>query len=106
MGASIKSCHLTPTLKQVTLCHRSLLTFVAVETGTLPYMLLVRYLYLCVNGGHNDEVLDVYKIMRGSFPSLETGASSLFIQSFSNTAQWKEALSILHEIKKVKISAG
>ncbi|XP_017281594.1 mitochondrial ribonuclease P catalytic subunit [Kryptolebias marmoratus] len=80
---------------------KSLLSFVAVETGTLSYMLLLHYLCLCVRGGHSDEVFDVYKIMRGSFPSLETGASSLFIKSFSQTARWKEALSILHERKKV-----
>ncbi|XP_037551474.1 mitochondrial ribonuclease P catalytic subunit [Nematolebias whitei] len=80
---------------------KSLLTFVAVETGTLPYKLLLRYLHLCVNRARNDEVFDVYKIMRGSFPSLETGASTLFIKSFSKTAQWKEALSVLQELKKV-----
>lgn len=71
------------------------------ETGTLSYELLLRYLTLCVSGGHDDEVFDVYDIMRGSFPSLDTGASTLFIKSFSRTARWKEALSILHEVKKV-----
>lgn len=82
-------------------CHRSLLTFVAMETGTLSYELLLRYLMVCVSGGHDAEVFDVYDIMRGSFSSLETGASSLFIKSFSRTARWREALSILHELKKV-----
>lgn len=81
--------------------HRSLLSFVAMETGTLSYELLLRYLTLCVSGGHDAEVFDVYDIMRGSFPSLETGASSLFIKSFSRTARWREAVSILHEVKKV-----
>ena len=71
------------------------------ETGTLSYELLLRYLTLCVRGGHDAEVFDVYDIMRGSFPSLETGASSLFIQSFSRTERWTEALSILNEVKKV-----
>ncbi|XP_070776715.1 mitochondrial ribonuclease P catalytic subunit isoform X2 [Enoplosus armatus] len=80
---------------------RSLLTFVAMETGTLSYELLLRYLTLCVSGGHDAEVFDIYDIMRGSFPSLETGASSLFIKSFSRTARWREAVSILHEVKKV-----
>lgn len=89
----------------VSFCHRSLLSFVAVETGTLSYMLLLRYLYLCVSGGHDGEVFDVYNIMRGSFPSLETGASSLFIKSFSRTERWKEAIDILQEVKKVKICA-
>lgn len=82
-------------------CHRSLLTFAAMETGTLSYELLLRYLTLCVSGGHNAEVFDVYDIMRGNFPSLETGASSLFIKSFCRTEKWQEALVILGELKKV-----
>ncbi|XP_060938697.1 mitochondrial ribonuclease P catalytic subunit [Limanda limanda] len=80
---------------------KSLLTFEALETGTLSYELLLQYLSLCVKGGHDDEVFDVYDIMRGTFPSLETGATSLFIKSFSRTARWREALSILHDVKKV-----
>ncbi|KAM6969612.1 mitochondrial ribonuclease P catalytic subunit [Tautogolabrus adspersus] len=80
---------------------KSLLTFVAMETGTLSYELLLRYLTLCVSGGHDNEVFDVYDIMRESFPSLETGASSLFIKSFGRTARWREAVNILHELKKV-----
>ncbi|TNN58655.1 Mitochondrial ribonuclease P protein 3 [Liparis tanakae] len=80
---------------------KSLLSFVAMETGTLTYELLLRYLTLCVSGGHDDEVFDVYDIMRGSFPCLETGASSLFIKSFSRTERWREAVGILREVKKV-----
>ncbi|KAK9533352.1 hypothetical protein VZT92_008474 [Zoarces viviparus] len=80
---------------------KSLLTFVAMETGTLSYELLLRYLTLCVSGGHDAEVFDVYDIMRGSFPSLDTGASSLFIKSFSRTERWREAVGILREVKKV-----
>lgn len=83
------------------LLFRSLLTFVATETGTLSYELLLRYLTLCVSSGHDAEVFDVYDIMRGSFPSLDTGASSLFIKAFSRTARWREALNILQELKKV-----
>uniref|UniRef100_A0AAX7VKE0 Mitochondrial ribonuclease P catalytic subunit n=1 Tax=Astatotilapia calliptera TaxID=8154 RepID=A0AAX7VKE0_ASTCA len=79
---------------------KSLLTFVATETGTLSYELLLRYLTLCVSSGHDAEVFDVYDIMRGSFPSLDTGASSLFIKAFSRTARWREALNILQELKK------
>ncbi len=71
------------------------------ETGTLPYELLLRYLTLCVSGGHDAEVLDVYEIMQESFPTLDTGASSLFIKSFSRTVRWREAVSILEEVKKV-----
>ncbi|XP_035466677.1 mitochondrial ribonuclease P catalytic subunit isoform X1 [Scophthalmus maximus] len=80
---------------------KSLLTFVATETGTLSYELLLLYLTLCVRGGHDEEVFDVYDIMRGSFSSLETGATSLFIKSFSRTARWREAVDILQEVKKV-----
>lgn len=82
-------------------CLRSLLTFVAKETGTLSYKLLLRYLILCAKGGHHDEVFDTYDIMRGSFPSLDTGASSIFIRSFSQTARWREAVDILQELNKV-----
>lgn len=71
------------------------------ETGTLSYKLLLRYLTLCVSAGHHDEVFDIYDIMRGSFPSLDTGASSLFIKSFSQTARWREAVGILQELNKV-----
>lgn len=73
----------------------------ATETGTLSYELLLRYLTLCVSGGHDAEVSEVYDIMRGSFPSLDTGASSLFIKSFSRTKRWKEALDLLSEMKTV-----
>ncbi|XP_068436593.1 mitochondrial ribonuclease P catalytic subunit isoform X2 [Clinocottus analis] len=80
---------------------KSLLSFVAMETGTLSYELLLRYLTMCVKGGHDAEVFDVYDIMQGSFPSLDTGASSLFIKSFSRTKRWREAIGILCEMKKV-----
>lgn len=73
------------------------------ETGTLSYELLLRYLTLCVSGGHDDEVFDLYNIMRETFPALETGASTLFIKSFSRTDRWKEGLNLLHEIKKVHL---
>lgn len=80
---------------------KSLLTFVVTETGTLSYELLLRYLTLCVTGGYDSEVFDIYEIMRATFPSLETGASSLFIKSFCRTERWREALVILQELKKV-----
>ncbi|CAG5866155.1 unnamed protein product [Menidia menidia] len=79
---------------------------IANESGTLSYEVLLRYLTLCVSGGHDEEVADVYDIMRGSFPSLETGASSLFIKSFSRTGRWREAVSILQEVKKVGDSSS
>lgn len=80
---------------------KSLLTFAVMETGTLSYELLLQYLLLSVTARHDDEVFDVYNIMRGSFPSLDTGASSLFIKSFSRTERWREALSILQEAEKI-----
>ncbi|XP_059209802.1 mitochondrial ribonuclease P catalytic subunit isoform X2 [Centropristis striata] len=80
---------------------KSLLTFVAMESGTLPYQLLLRYLTLCVKGRHDAEVFDLYDIMRERFPSLDKGACTLFIEFFSRTAKWRECISILNEIKKV-----
>ncbi|XP_053701765.1 mitochondrial ribonuclease P catalytic subunit isoform X1 [Synchiropus splendidus] len=80
---------------------KSLLSFVASETGTLSYELLLKYLSLCVLGVHDDEMFDVYDIMRGSFPSLDTGASSLFIKAFCRTPRWREAVDILQDMKKV-----
>nr|XP_020477603.1 mitochondrial ribonuclease P protein 3 isoform X2 [Monopterus albus] len=85
---------------------KSLLNFVAMEKGTLSYELLLQYLVLCVHGGHDAEVFEVYDIMRGSFSSLDTGASSLFIKSFSRTVRWREAINILHEIRKVIIPSA
>ncbi|XP_047467250.1 mitochondrial ribonuclease P catalytic subunit [Mugil cephalus] len=80
---------------------KSLLTFVAMETGTLSYELLLRYLMLCVSGGHDAEAFDIYEIMLRSFPSLDSGAASLFIKSFTRTDRWREALVILRELKQV-----
>lgn len=88
------------------MCFRSLLTFVAMETGTLSYELLLKYLALCVSGGHDAEASEVYDIMRGSFASLDTGASTLFIKSFSRTERWREALHILSEVKRVSTALG
>lgn len=80
---------------------KSLLTFVVTETGTLCYRLMLSYLNHCVSAGHDSEVLDVYDIMRATFPSLETSASTLFIKSFCRTEKWREALVILQDLKKV-----
>lgn len=80
---------------------KSLLSFVASETGSVSYELLLKYLSLCVTGGHDNEVFDVYDIMRGGFPSLDTGAASLFIKAFSRTSRWREAVEILQDMKKV-----
>ncbi|KAL0969706.1 hypothetical protein UPYG_G00231160 [Umbra pygmaea] len=80
---------------------KSLLAYVAVDTGTLSYELLLRYLTLCVNSGHQSEVFDMYDIMRSQFKTLDTGACSLFIKGFSRTERWKEGLNILENLKRV-----
>nr|XP_055028147.1 mitochondrial ribonuclease P catalytic subunit [Misgurnus anguillicaudatus] len=79
---------------------KSLLSYEAQDKGTLPYELLLRYLTLCVMGGHQSEVFDTYDIMRSCFKTLDTGASSLFIKGFSQTERWREALVVLEGMKK------
>lgn len=90
-------------MSESSVCLRSLLTFIATETGTLSYKILLRYLHLCESGGHHDEVFDIYDIMQANFPSLDTGASTLFIKSFCQTARWREAIGILEKLNKVTL---
>ncbi|XP_034051216.1 mitochondrial ribonuclease P catalytic subunit [Thalassophryne amazonica] len=85
---------------------KSLLSFAAMEAGMLSYELLLRYLIVCANGGHHNEVLELYDIMRSNFASLDTTAARFFIKSFSYTARWREAISILHETNKVLCSSA
>ncbi|XP_015205679.2 mitochondrial ribonuclease P catalytic subunit isoform X2 [Lepisosteus oculatus] len=80
---------------------QSLLGYVATETGTVSYELLLRYLTLCVHGNHQAEVFDLYDIMRHRFKTLDTGAYSLFIKGFSRTERWRECLLLLESTKKV-----
>ncbi|XP_078262700.1 mitochondrial ribonuclease P catalytic subunit [Rhinoraja longicauda] len=80
---------------------KSLLVFVTMETGTVGYELLLKYLALCVQGHHLNEVLDVYAIMKTKFKTMDIGANSLFISGFSKTDRWKEALIFLDSIKKM-----
>ncbi|KAF4083739.1 hypothetical protein AMELA_G00120200 [Ameiurus melas] len=80
---------------------KSLLNYVADEKGTLPYELLLRFLTLCVSGGHHSEVSDIYDIMKSCFKTLDTGAYSLFVKGLSRTERWREVLIILEDIKKV-----
>ncbi|XP_028835462.1 mitochondrial ribonuclease P catalytic subunit isoform X1 [Denticeps clupeoides] len=80
---------------------KSLLAYVALDTGTVSYELLLRYLALCVHGGHQSEVFDVYDIMRTRFRTLDTGAYSLFLKGFSRTARWRESLTLLQSMKKI-----
>lgn len=79
---------------------RSLLSYEALEKGTLSYELLLRYLTLCVMGRHHSEMFDTYDIMRSCFKTLDTGASSLFVKGFSQTERWREALVVLEGMKK------
>uniref|UniRef100_A0A673MV10 Mitochondrial ribonuclease P catalytic subunit n=1 Tax=Sinocyclocheilus rhinocerous TaxID=307959 RepID=A0A673MV10_9TELE len=79
---------------------KSLLVYVAQDKGTLSYELLLRYLTLCVTGGHHSEVFDTYDIMKTCFKTLDTGASSLFVKGFSQTERWREALVVLEGMKK------
>ncbi|XP_062905879.1 mitochondrial ribonuclease P catalytic subunit isoform X1 [Mobula hypostoma] len=80
---------------------KSLLVYVTKETGTVDYELLLKYLALCVQGNHVNEVLDLYGIMKMKFETLDTGAYSLFINGFSKTDRWKEAMIFLDSIKKM-----
>ncbi|XP_072896068.1 mitochondrial ribonuclease P catalytic subunit isoform X2 [Hemitrygon akajei] len=80
---------------------KSLLVYVTKETGTVDYELLLKYLALCVQGNHLNEVLDLYGIMKTKFETLDTGAYSLFINGFSKTDRWKEAMIFLDSIKKM-----
>ncbi|XP_030644219.1 mitochondrial ribonuclease P catalytic subunit [Chanos chanos] len=80
---------------------KSLLAYVATETGSLSYKLLVRYLTICVSGRHHSEVFDTYDIMKSCFPALDTGAYTLFIKGFSQTERWRETLAMLENVKKV-----
>ncbi|XP_073683146.1 mitochondrial ribonuclease P catalytic subunit [Garra rufa] len=79
---------------------KSLLAYVVQDKGTLSYEVLLRYLTLCVSGGHHSEVFDTYDIMRTCFKSLDPGASSLFVKGFSQTERWREALEVLEGMKK------
>ncbi|XP_067847595.1 mitochondrial ribonuclease P catalytic subunit isoform X1 [Heptranchias perlo] len=80
---------------------KSLLVFVTMETGTVGYELLLKYLALCVQGHHLSEVLDVYVIMKTRFKVLDIGAYSLLISGFSKTDHWREAVMFLDSIKKM-----
>nr|XP_023684545.1 mitochondrial ribonuclease P catalytic subunit isoform X1 [Paramormyrops kingsleyae] len=79
---------------------KSLLTYVAVETGTLNYELLLKYLTLCVHGNYYSEVFDLYEIMKSHFKTLDPGAYSLFIKVFSTTDRWRESFTMLESLSK------
>ncbi|NXP47850.1 MRPP3 ribonuclease, partial [Heliornis fulica] len=82
---------------------KSLLTHVAKSRGDIAYYLLVKYLALCVQQRQISEICDMYNIMKGRFKILESGAYNLFIRGLSNSDQWRVALTLLEEIKKIMI---
>ncbi|XP_010294345.1 PREDICTED: mitochondrial ribonuclease P protein 3-like, partial [Phaethon lepturus] len=82
---------------------KSLLTHVAESNGDIAYNLLIKYLALCVQQGQTSEICDVYDIMKIRFKILESGAYNLFIRGLSNSDQWRKALTLLEEVKKIMI---
>ncbi|XP_014746392.1 PREDICTED: mitochondrial ribonuclease P protein 3 [Sturnus vulgaris] len=82
---------------------KSLLTHVAKRNGDVAYNVLVKYLTLCVQQGQVSEICDVYDIMKVRFKILEGGAYNLLIKGLSNSDQWRMALTLLEEIKKIMI---
>ncbi|CAN8215351.1 unnamed protein product [Coccothraustes coccothraustes] len=82
---------------------KSLLTHLAKRNGDVAYNVLVKYLTLCVQQGQVSEIRDVYDIMKVRFKILESGAYSLLIRGLSNSNQWRMALTVLEEVKKIMI---
>ncbi|XP_054684234.1 mitochondrial ribonuclease P catalytic subunit isoform X2 [Grus americana] len=82
---------------------KSLLTHVAKNNGDIAYNLLLKYLALCVQQGQTSEIHDVYEIMKIKFKILESGAYNLIIRGLSNSDQWRMALTLLEEVKKIMI---
>ncbi|XP_052638577.1 mitochondrial ribonuclease P catalytic subunit isoform X2 [Harpia harpyja] len=80
---------------------KSLLTHVAKSNGDIAYNLLVKYLVLCVQQRQTSEICDVYDIMKIRFKILESGAYNLLIRGLSNSDQWRMALTLLEEVKKI-----
>ncbi|NXP66488.1 MRPP3 ribonuclease, partial [Chloropsis cyanopogon] len=80
---------------------KSLLSHLAKRNGDIPYNVLVKYLTLCVQQGQVSEICDVYDIMKVRFKVLESGAYSLLIKGLSNSNQWRMALTLLEEVKKI-----
>ncbi|XP_015271889.1 PREDICTED: mitochondrial ribonuclease P protein 3-like, partial [Gekko japonicus] len=80
---------------------KSLLVAIADRQGDIGYALLVKYLTLCVSQKEVEEIYDIHDIMKTRYKILETSAYSLLIRGLSSSQRWKEALSLLEEIKKV-----
>lgn len=82
---------------------KSLLTHTAKRNGDVAYNVLVKYLTLCVQQRQVAEIRDVYDIMKVRFKILESGAYNLLIKGLSNSDQWRMALTLLEEVKKIMI---
>ncbi|KAM4898131.1 mitochondrial ribonuclease P catalytic subunit [Sylvia borin] len=82
---------------------KSLLTHMAKRHGDIAYNVLVKYLTLCVQQGQVAEIRDVYDIMKVRFKILESGAYNLLIRGLSNSDQWRMALTLLEEAKKIMV---
>ncbi|NWV22300.1 MRPP3 ribonuclease, partial [Origma solitaria] len=82
---------------------KSLLSHLAKRDGDVAYNVLVKYLTLCVRQGQVSEIRDVYNIMKVRFKILESGAYNLLIKGLSNSDQWRMALTLLEEVKKIMI---
>lgn len=82
---------------------KSLLTHLAKRNGDIAYNLLVKYLTLCVQQRQVSEIRDVYDIMKVRFKILESGAYNLLIKGLSNSDQWRMALTLLEEVRKIMI---
>ncbi|OXB53468.1 hypothetical protein ASZ78_012741 [Callipepla squamata] len=82
---------------------KSLLTHVAKSNGDIGYNILVKYLALCVQQGKTSEICDVYDILKIRFKILESGAYNLLIKGLSNSDQWRMALTLLEEVKRVTV---
>uniref|UniRef100_A0A8C8VNT4 Mitochondrial ribonuclease P catalytic subunit n=1 Tax=Pelusios castaneus TaxID=367368 RepID=A0A8C8VNT4_9SAUR len=80
---------------------KSLLSMLAKSEGDISYGVLLKYLALCAQQKQMAEVREVYNIMKVRFKVLEIGAYNFMIKALSDSGQWREALLLLEEIKKV-----
>uniref|UniRef100_S4RH08 Mitochondrial ribonuclease P catalytic subunit n=1 Tax=Petromyzon marinus TaxID=7757 RepID=S4RH08_PETMA len=80
---------------------KSLLNFVALESGDVSYGMLLPYLRLCVANQNGSEFLDVYKIMRDRYSILEDTAYTFAIRGLCMTERWRESLALLEEMNSI-----
>ncbi|XP_072842462.2 mitochondrial ribonuclease P catalytic subunit [Pogona vitticeps] len=82
---------------------KSLLAAVAKRDGDIHYNILLQYLHLCVSQQQTKEIYDMFDIMRMKFKTLEKSASTLLIKGLSDSPHWRDALTVLQQIKKQKV---